>query len=156
MLMHVPVLCSVLFYLLFRYYNFLYFNSLRPTAFHVVEQLQNCEDILMNFLVSDLTKLPPIKVTHRKVAKETLLPGKTVGSAASNQIKFTQRQTCMASFAETFGYMPLVRSRTRMDPVLWKDPVSNLRKKYRQLEVIWSSINLFIYYRSSLYFLNSI
>jgi hypothetical protein len=24
-----------------------------------------------------------------------------------------------------------------MDPVLFKDPVSNLRKKYRQIEVIW-------------------
>ncbi|KAG8170436.1 hypothetical protein JTE90_011400, partial [Oedothorax gibbosus] len=35
-----------------------------------------------------------------------------------------------------FGYMPLVRSSTRLDPVLFKDPVSNLRKKYRKMEVV--------------------
>lgn len=36
--------------------------------------------------------------------------------------------------AEEFGYMPLVSSRLRLDPVLFKDPVSVLRKKYRSLE----------------------
>lgn len=120
-----------------RYYNFLYFNTLRPAAYHIVERLQNCEDILMNFIVSDVTKLPPIKVTHRKVSKETMLPGKAVTDPNYYQTRFKQRQGCVASLTEIFGYMPLVRSRSRMDPVLWKDPVSNLRKKYRQLEVIW-------------------
>lgn len=119
-----------------RYYNFLYFNTLRPAAYHIVERLQNCEDILMNFIVSDVTKLPPIKVTHRKVSKETMLPGKAVTDPNYYQTRFKQRQGCVASLTEIFGYMPLVRSRSRMDPVLWKDSVSNLRKKYRQLEVI--------------------
>jgi glucuronyl/N-acetylglucosaminyl transferase EXT1 len=35
-----------------------------------------------------------------------------------------------------FGYMPLLKSATRMDPILFKDPVSNFRKKYRKLELI--------------------
>lgn len=30
--------------------------------------------------------------------------------------------------------MPLVSSQLRLDPVLFKDPVSVLRKKYRSLE----------------------
>lgn len=90
----------------------------------------------MNFIVSDVTKLPPIKVTHRKVSKETMLPGKAVTDPNYYQTRFKQRQGCVASLTEVFGYMPLVRSQSRMDPVLWKDPVSNLRKKYRQLEVI--------------------
>lgn len=39
----------------------------------MVDQLANCEDILMNFLVSAVTKLPPIKVTQKKQYKETMM-----------------------------------------------------------------------------------
>lgn len=39
----------------------------------MVDQLSNCEDILMNFLVSAVTKLPPIKVTQKKQYKETMM-----------------------------------------------------------------------------------
>jgi hypothetical protein len=51
---------------------------------------------------------------------------------------FIQRQTCLNTFAAVFGYMPLLRSNMRLDPVLFKDPVSNLRKKYRQIELVGS------------------
>ena len=40
------------------------------------------------------------------------------------------RQTCINTFVSLFGYMPLIRSAIRLDPVLYKDPVSNLWKKY--------------------------
>lgn len=39
----------------------------------MVDQLANCEDILMNFLVSAVTKVPPIKVTQKKQYKETMM-----------------------------------------------------------------------------------
>ncbi len=39
----------------------------------LVNQLNNCEDILLNLLVSDITKFPPIKVTQRKAYKESML-----------------------------------------------------------------------------------
>lgn len=39
----------------------------------MVDQLANCEDILMNFLVSAVTKFPPIKVTQKKQYKETMM-----------------------------------------------------------------------------------
>lgn len=39
----------------------------------MVDQLSNCEDILMNFLVSAVTKMPPIKVTQKKQYKETMM-----------------------------------------------------------------------------------
>ena len=49
---------------------------------------------------------------------------------------FIQRQSCLNTFVAVFGYMPLLKSNMRLDPVLYKDAVSNLRKKYRQIELI--------------------
>lgn len=49
---------------------------------------------------------------------------------------FIQRQSCLNTFVAVFGYMPLLKSNMRLDPVLYKDAVSNLRKKYRQIEVV--------------------
>lgn len=49
----------------------------------MVDQLANCEDILMNFLVSAVTKLPPIKVTQKKQYKETMM-GQVRSSSAGH------------------------------------------------------------------------
>lgn len=56
-----------------RYYHHLYTNYLPTSLKSMVDQLANCEDILMNFLVSAVTKLPPIKVTQKKQYKETMM-----------------------------------------------------------------------------------
>ncbi|XP_013791340.2 exostosin-1a-like, partial [Limulus polyphemus] len=119
-----------------RYYNYLYTYYLHNLLHKTVDQSQNCEDILMNFLVSHVTKLPPIKVTQRKQYKESMTSGgKTYPTPWNDSDHFLQRQACINSFVGTFGYMPLVRSSLRLDPVLFKDPVSNLRKRYRKLEL---------------------
>ncbi|XP_052763303.1 exostosin-1b-like [Mya arenaria] len=119
-----------------RYYNFLYTNGLGTMLTRSVDDTQNCEDILMNFLVSHVTKLPPIKVTHRKLYREVLLPNNSKNNLWSDSFHFSQRQICIETFANEFGYMPLIRSKLRMDPILFKDPVSNLRKKYKQIELV--------------------
>uniref|UniRef100_A0A3Q3RMQ8 Exostosin glycosyltransferase 1b n=1 Tax=Mastacembelus armatus TaxID=205130 RepID=A0A3Q3RMQ8_9TELE len=119
-----------------RYYHYLYTNYLPTSLKSMVDQLANCEDILMNFLVSAVTKLPPIKVTQKKQYKETMM-GQVRSSRASRWADpdhFAQRQTCMNKFASWFGAMPLVHSQMRLDPVLFKDQVSILRKKYRDIE----------------------
>uniref|UniRef100_A0A7N8WVM8 Exostosin glycosyltransferase 1b n=1 Tax=Mastacembelus armatus TaxID=205130 RepID=A0A7N8WVM8_9TELE len=108
-----------------RYYHYLYTNYLPTSLKSMVDQLANCEDILMNFLVSAVTKLPPIKVTQKK---------HTLVSTPPTRYHFAQRQTCMNKFASWFGAMPLVHSQMRLDPVLFKDQVSILRKKYRDIE----------------------
>ncbi|KAJ9595225.1 hypothetical protein L9F63_013486, partial [Diploptera punctata] len=128
------VLTGAAFY--HRYYNFLYTHWLSPLLHKTVEQSQNCEDILMNFLVSHVTRRPPIKVTQRKQYKEQPPGGSR--SPWNDPDHFIQRQTCLNTFAAVFGYMPLLRSNMRLDPVLFKDPVSNLRKKYRQIELVGS------------------
>ncbi len=45
-------------------------------------------------------------------------------------------QTCLNAFVESFGFMPLIKSNLRMDPVLFKDNVAITRKKYRQIEQV--------------------
>ena len=45
-----------------QYYMFLYSYWLYPEAREIVDRYLNCEDILMNFLVSHITRKPPLKV----------------------------------------------------------------------------------------------
>uniref|UniRef100_A0AAY5F6F8 Exostosin glycosyltransferase 1 n=1 Tax=Electrophorus electricus TaxID=8005 RepID=A0AAY5F6F8_ELEEL len=117
-----------------RYYHYLYTHFLPSSLKNMVDQLANCEDILMNFLVSAVTKLPPIKVTQKKQYKETMMGQSSRASRWADPDHFAQRQTCMNKFASWFGAMPLVHSQMRLDPVLFKDQVSILRKKYREIE----------------------
>ncbi|XP_075070089.1 exostosin-1 [Mixophyes fleayi] len=117
-----------------KYYHYLYTNYLPASLKNMVDQLANCEDILINFLVSAVTKLPPIKVTQKKQYKETMMGQTSRASRWADPDHFTQRQTCMNTFASWFGYMPLIHSQMRLDPVLFKDQVSILRKKYRDIE----------------------
>ena len=72
--------------LFLRYYHYLYTHFLPSSLKNMVDQLANCEDILMNFLVSAVTKLPPIKVTQKKQYKETMM-GQVWKSP--NQISFS-------------------------------------------------------------------
>ncbi|XP_026558352.1 exostosin-like 1 [Pseudonaja textilis] len=127
------VLTAAAFY--HRYYHSLFSNYLPAKLRSFVDRIANCEDILMNFLVSAVTKLPPIKVTQKKHLRESP-PQQLLKSAApsNSSLHFAQRQECVNRFAAWFGYMPLVHSQFRLDPVLFKDQVSVLRKKYRQLE----------------------
>lgn len=62
------VLTGAAFY--HKYYNYLYTNWLSLLLLKTVKQSSNCEDILMNFLVSHVTRKPPIKVTQRKGYKD--------------------------------------------------------------------------------------
>ncbi|NXV96672.1 EXT1C protein, partial [Calonectris borealis] len=153
------VLTAAAFY--HRYYHSLFTEYLPAGLRELVDGLAACEDILMNVLVAAVTKLPPIKVTQRKQHKETVPqqvgckagdvgtppagerspspprspPAKVKGTAgAAGSRCFSQRQDCLNQLVDWFGYMPLVPSQLRLDPVLFKDQVSVLRKKYPRLE----------------------
>jgi len=86
----------------------------------------------MNFLVADAIGLPPIKVLPSKDYHEGI--GKNVKRSKLLQ-HFATLQKCLDALVDAFGYMPLIKSQVRLDPLLFKDPVSNLRKRYRLLEV---------------------
>jgi len=144
------------------YYNHLYWTKTPPAALMIIESVQNCEDIAFNILVARITKKPPIKLTSKKRTKEPssrlviCFDMKLIGEllmsyflihlilcvnhsssfSSMDQDKLKQRHNCMNELAEIYGSMPLKRSNIRMDPILFRDPVSNLRKKYRQLEIL--------------------
>ncbi|NXD11450.1 EXT1B protein, partial [Nothocercus nigrocapillus] len=113
-----------------RYYHSLFTHYLPPALRELVDRLAACEDVLMNLLVAAVTKLPPIKVTQRKELSE---PGEQQ-AVAGGAARSSPPRDCLDRLAGWFGYMPLVASQLRLDPVLFKDPVSILRKKYRHLE----------------------
>ncbi|KAI4794078.1 hypothetical protein KUCAC02_032295, partial [Chaenocephalus aceratus] len=65
------VLTGAAFY--HRYYHYLFTHYVPTSLLTMVDRMANCEDILMNFLVSAVTKQPPIKVTQKKQYKETMM-----------------------------------------------------------------------------------
>lgn len=91
------VLTGAAFY--HRYYNYLYTNWLSLLLLKTVKQSSNCEDILMNFLVSHVTRKPPIKVTQRKGYKDR----ESGRSPWNDPDHFIQRQSCLNTFAAVFG-----------------------------------------------------
>ncbi|XP_045155049.1 exostosin-like 1 isoform X2 [Echinops telfairi] len=109
------VLTSAAFY--HRYYHTLFTHSLPRALRTLADGAPGCVDVLLNFLVAAVTKLPPIKASGDP--RPELQP---------------PDPDCVNLMAAGFGHMPLVSSRLRLDPVLFKDPVSVLRKKYRSLE----------------------
>ena len=143
--------CGCAVWLLCRYYGYMYGHWLPKELLGIVSQLQVCEDILFNFLVAHVIRHPPIKLAQRHSASQSAsfafdqlrLP--TDGIEA--QKKLSTRHYCLNRFAEEFGYMPLLRSEVRYDPLLYKDNVSVLRKKYRHMEnpLLWLSAMLIFY-----------
>lgn len=82
-----------------------------------------------------LAQVPPFPPSCVPTLISALLsPQTSRASRWADPDHFAQRQSCMNTFASWFGYMPLIHSQMRLDPVLFKDQVSILRKKYRDIE----------------------
>lgn len=119
-----------------RYYLYLYSHWLPQPLRDLVTQLDNCDDILINFITSHVTQRPPIRVARR--------PGRHGNAewflSVSEASSYPMRHYCMRKLTQQFGYMPLMRSSVRFEPLLYRDPVSIFRKKYRQMQIggLWS------------------
>lgn len=57
-----------------RYYHTLFTHSLPKALWTLADEAPTCVDVLMNFLVAAVTKLPPIKVPHATRHGETSPP----------------------------------------------------------------------------------
>ena len=108
-----------------KYYMYMYTNWMPAYIRDLVDEFMNCEDIAMNFLVSHLTKKPPIKVTSRWTFK---CPGCPVALSQSQE-HFDERHTCINRFMKVFGYMPLLFTQFRVDSVLFKTRLPHDKQK---------------------------
>lgn len=108
-----------------KYYAYAYTYHMPSLIRHVVDQFTNCEDIAMNFLVSHMTRKPPIKVTSRWTFS---CPGCPVALSESDS-HFEERHKCMNIFTEAFGYNPLLNTQFRADSVLFKTRIPRDKQK---------------------------
>ena len=112
----------------FRYYLHLLTTYANKWDGLDTNSMEQCFDILLNFIVSDITGLPPIKV-GQKLSYPT-----SSYSAAYDSSSGDNDDDCVDIMYRKFGYMPLQLSQVRMDPALFKDKVARWRKSYPMME----------------------
>ena len=109
----------------FQYYAYLY-SYVQPQAIRdLVDEYLNCEDLAMNFLVSHVTRKPPIKVTSRWTFR---CPGCPM-ALSEDEEHFRERHRCMNFFVRVYGYMPLLHTQFRADSVLFKTRIPHEKQK---------------------------
>ncbi|KAH9497700.1 Exostoses (Multiple)-like 3 [Dermatophagoides farinae] len=109
-----------------KYYSYLYSYSMPSSIRDKVDEFMNCEDIAMNFLVSHVTRKPPIKVTSKWTFR---CPACQTGLSENQSEHFLKRHKCINYFISIYGYMPLLYTQFRADSVLFKTRVSHDKQK---------------------------
>ena len=98
----------------------------------LVDSTKNCEDIAMNFLVSNVTNKSPIKVTSKK--KFVCLECSQGQEISQNIVQHLFHRTyCVNQFSKIYGSMPLKAVNFRADPVLFKDNLPEKLKKFHHV-----------------------
>lgn len=108
-----------------KYYTYLYTYTLPQAIRDKVDEYMNCEDIAMNFLVSHITRRPPVKVTSRWTFR---CPGCPI-SLSEDDTHFQERHKCINYFTQIFGYMPLLNTQYRADSILFKTRIPHDKQK---------------------------
>lgn len=118
-----------------QYYSYLYTYNMPGHIRQWVDDNMNCEDIAMNFLISNVTGKGPIKVTPRKKFK---CPECTNSEMLSSDIlHMVERSECVNNFVRAYRSMPLKGVEFRADPVLYKDDVPSVVKMYTEVGSLW-------------------
>lgn len=89
----------------------LYTNSAPRESLALVERIRNCEDLLMQFVASNATGLPPILVEGFYADKGALSGISTSSGHAAS------RSECLSQFTSHFGRVPLVASSAFQRPM---------------------------------------
>ncbi|KAG5883053.1 hypothetical protein JTB14_010441 [Gonioctena quinquepunctata] len=110
---------------LHRHYLHLYWKWLPQAIRDKVDEYMNCEDIAMNFLVSHVTRKPPVKVTSRWTFR---CPG-CPQSLSEDDTHFQERHKCINFFSQVFGYTPLLNTQYRADSILFKTRIPHDKQK---------------------------
>lgn len=123
------VLTGAAFY--HKYWNYAYTIKMPGDIKQWVDDHMNCEDIAMNFLVSNITGKAPIKVTAKKKFRCPECTNTEMLSADLTHM--IERTQCINRFTEVFGYMPLMPVEFRADPVLYKDEFPLKLKRFNNI-----------------------
>lgn len=118
-----------------QYYSYLYTYNMPGHIRQWVDDNMNCEDIAMNFLISNVTGKGPIKVTPRKKFKCPECTNSEMLS--SDTLHMVERSECVNNFVRAYRSMPLKGVEFRADPVLYKDDVPNVVKMYTEVGSLW-------------------
>lgn len=110
---------------LHRHYLHLYWKWMPQAIRDKVDEYMNCEDIAMNFLVSHVTRQPPVKVTSRWTFR---CPG-CPQSLSEDDTHFQERHKCINFFSKVFGYTPLLNTQYRADSILFKTRIPHDKQK---------------------------
>lgn len=95
-----------------------------------VDQHMNCEDIAMNFMVSNYTGKAPIKVTRRKRFR---CPECVTESLWADPSHFVERSECLNEFVRAYGQMPLQTVEFRADPLLFGEKLPTKLKLFNDV-----------------------
>lgn len=99
-----------------KYYSYVYTYLMDAEIRDKVDEYMNCEDLAMNFLVSHLTRKPPLKVTSRWTFRCLACPI----SLSEESSHFEERHQCINYFTSLYGYNPLLYTQFRADSILFK------------------------------------
>ncbi|GFN83266.1 exostosin-2 [Plakobranchus ocellatus] len=113
-----------------KYYSFMYTYGMPGNIKQWVDEHINCEDIAMNFLVTNVTGKAPIKVVPRKKFKCPECVKEMLSASSSHMV---HRSECINMFIELYGGMPLKPIEFRADPLLYKDNLPGVLRKFRDL-----------------------
>lgn len=108
-----------------KYYMYLYTNWMPQVIKDKVDEYMNCEDIAMNYLVSHITRAPPVKVTSRWTFRCTSCDD----ALSESHHHFEERHICINYFTKVFGYMPLLSTQFRTDSILFKTRLPSNKQK---------------------------
>ncbi|XP_045197567.2 exostosin-2-like [Mercenaria mercenaria] len=123
------VLTGAAFY--HKYFSYLYTSNMPGNIKSWVDEHMNCEDIAMNFLISNVTGKAPIKVTPRKKFKCPECINTEMLSADITHM--VERSECINQFTSVYQSMPLKSVEFRADPVLYKDNFNIELKKFNDI-----------------------
>ncbi|KAJ2951256.1 hypothetical protein O0L34_g5657 [Tuta absoluta] len=111
-----------------KIWSWYYTHKMPKEIKHWVDDNFNCEDIAMNFLVANITRKPPIKVTPRKKFKCPECTNTEMLSADARHM--SQRSACINHFTKVYGQMALKPIEFRADPLQYKEEKSGVPHLY--------------------------
>ena len=87
-----------------------------------VDKNRNCEDIAMQFLMSEESQLPPIYI-RGNLGDKGLLNGISVSQNPIKAVHMNKRSQCLNDLVRIYGHNPLIQSHIMISSA--KDPFSN-------------------------------